>query len=137
MKKFIVKVDGNQYEVEVEEVLQEGSVENIVSAPKPAPAPAQKAQPVKAPAEKPKAAVAPVSKDVPAGAEAVTAPMPGVIMSVAASVGAKVKAGDVLLILEAMKMENEITSPKDGEVAAINVQKGASVNAGDVLISIK
>lgn len=66
----------------------------------------------------------------------VTAPMPGTILNIVASVGDKVKRGQVLLILEAMKMENEIVAPADGTVVSINVTSGTSVNAGDLLASI-
>ena len=71
-----------------------------------------------------------------AGAVAVKAPMPGNILDVKVAAGASVKAGDVLVILEAMKMENEIVAPQDGTVASINVNKGDTVNSGDVLVSM-
>ena len=73
---------------------------------------------------------------VPAGACTVTAPMPGTILKVNVSVGDKVKKGQILLILEAMKMENEIVAAGDSTVATVNVSKGSSVNAGDVLVSL-
>ena len=63
--------------------------------------------------------------------------MPGTVLDIKVSVGDQVQAGQVLLILEAMKMENEISAPSAGTIDSIQVQKGASVNAGDVLISIK
>ena len=71
-----------------------------------------------------------------AGAVSVKAPMPGNILDVKVAAGASVKAGDVLVILEAMKMENEIVAPQDGTVASINVNKGDTVNSGDVLVSM-
>ncbi len=71
-----------------------------------------------------------------AGAVEVKAPMPGNILDVKVKAGASVKAGDVLVILEAMKMENEIVAPQDGTVASINVNKGDTVNSGDVLVSM-
>ena len=71
-----------------------------------------------------------------AGAGTVKAPMPGNILDVKVAAGASVKAGDVLVILEAMKMENEIVAPQDGTVASINVNKGDTVNSGDVLVSM-
>ena len=71
-----------------------------------------------------------------AGAVAVKAPMPGNILDVKVAAGASVKAGDVLVILEAMKMENEIVAPQDGTVASVNVNKGDTVNSGDVLVSM-
>lgn len=134
MKKFLIKVNGNQYEVEVEEV-RDGSVPAyapVVSAPAPvaaaAPAPVQTAAP--AAAEKKAAPSGTV------GSVKITAPMPGTILKVVASVGSTVKKGQVLVILEAMKMENEIVAPSDGVVASLNVTRGASVNAGELLASL-
>ena len=118
MKKFNITVNGQAYEVEVEEV------GGAVSA-----APAPKAAPAAAAAPAPKAAAA-----VPAGAATVSAPMPGKIMSVAVKPGDAVKRGQVLLILEAMKMQNEIMAPGDGKVADVRVAAGQSVNTGDVMV---
>ncbi len=135
MKKFLIKVNGSQYEVEVEEV-RDGSVPvyvpaaPVVSAPVAAPVQAAAPAPV-APTPEKKAATGGTT-----GAVKINAPMPGTILKVVASVGDKVKRGQVLVVLEAMKMENEIVAPSDGEVASINVAKGASVNAGDLLASI-
>jgi len=127
MKKYLIKVNGTQYEVEVEEVKAvEAAKENAVPV-KTAPAPAA------APAPRP-AASAPAAPA--AGGSQVKAPMPGTIIKVNVSVGDAVKKGQVLLVLEAMKMENEITAPVDGKIAAINVEKGKSVNAGDLMVSI-
>ena len=81
-------------------------------------------------------AAAPKAAAGAAGAVAVKAPMPGNILDVKVKAGASVKAGDVLVILEAMKMENEIVAPQDGTVASINVNKGDTVNSGDVLVSM-
>ena len=107
MRKFNISVNGKKYEVEVEEV---GGASAPVSAPKsaaPAPKPAAPA------AAKPAAKAAP-----PAGSTVVKAPMPGTIVSIKVNVGDAVKKGDVLVILEAMKMENEIMAPQDGKVVA-------------------
>lgn len=124
MRKFIINVNGSSYEVEVEEVGGAPSAAPAAaSAPKAAPAPAPKAAP--APAAAP-----------PAGANNVTAPMPGNIVSVKVSVGQTVNAGDVLCVLEAMKMENEIMAPSAGKVVAISAAAGSSVNTGDVLVSL-
>ena len=126
MRKFIINVNGNSYEVEVEEVGGAAPSAPVKSAPT-ASAPAPKA----APAPKPASAAAP-----PAGATNVTAPMPGNLVSVKVNVGDTVNEGDVLCILEAMKMENEIMAPKGGKVVAVSVSAGTSVNTGDTLISI-
>ena len=122
MRKFNVTVNGNAYEVEIEEV------EAGASAPVAAAAPVAPAAPKAAPK-----AAAPAGK---AGAVKVTAPMPGNILKVNVEVGQKVSKGDVLCILEAMKMENDIPCPQDGTVASVNVQKGATVNSGDVLVTL-
>ena len=99
---------------------------------------AAKKPPVKpvAPKAAPAPAAAPKAAAGAAGAVAVKAPMPGNILDVKVAAGASVKAGDVLVILEAMKMENEIVAPQDGTVASINVNKGDTVNSGDVLVSM-
>ena len=123
MRKFNITVNGVAYEVEVEEVAAGES-----AAPKAAPV---AAAPKAAPAAKPAApkAAAPV-----ANGTKVNAPMPGTILDVKVSQGKAVKKGDILLILEAMKMENEILAPQDGTVAQVSVSKGASVNSGDPLV---
>ena len=125
MRKFQITVNGVAYEVEVEEV-SGGSAAPVQAAPVQA-AP-KAAAPAAAPKPAPKAA-APVAAGVQ-----VKAPMPGTILDVKVSQGASVKKGDVLCILEAMKMENEILAPQDGTVAQVNVTKGASVNSGDALV---
>ncbi len=123
MKTFNVTVNGTAYSVTVEETA--GGAPVAVPA---APAAPKAAAPAPAPA--PKAAPA------AAGAVTVTAPMPGNILDVKVANGASVKAGDVLCILEAMKMENEIVAPQDGTVASVNCSKGDVVNVGDVLVSL-
>lgn len=134
MRQFIINVNGNSYEVEVEEVgankVTQRPAAPIAAAPKAA-APAPKAAP---------APVAPAPKEekkevvVSAGQEVIEAPMPGNIWKIVAKEGDKVKAGDILLILEAMKMENEIVAPRDGVVSSINTTQGATVNTGDKLV---
>jgi len=124
MKYYNISVNGVAYSVSVEETA-------AGAAPvAPAAALAPKAAP--APAAAPAAPAAPAS----AGAVEVKAPMPGNILDVKVAAGASVKAGDVLVILEAMKMENEIVAPQDGTVASINVHKGDTVNSGDTLVSM-
>ncbi len=116
MRKFNVNVNGKIYVVEIEET---GAAAPVTQA---APAPAPQAAPAPAP--------------VAGGAVNVEAPMPGTILDVKVQVGAAVKAGDVLCILEAMKMENEILAPQDGTVKSI-VTKGTTVNTGDVLVGLE
>ena len=114
MKKYRVNVNGTVYEVELEDI----------TGAAPASAPAAPAAP----------AAAPVS--APAGGEKITSPMPGNILAVNVAAGDTVKKAQVLMILEAMKMENEIVAPQDGTVASVNVNKGDTVNSGDVLVSM-
>lgn len=111
--KYIVTINGKKYEVEVEKVSSNGNgaakpVENKVN----------------------------VSSADLSGKVTVTAPLPGKILSVNVSEGQKVKKGDVLFILEAMKMENEVMAPQDGIVSKVLVSKGAQVNSGDILLSL-
>ena len=117
MKKYRVTVNGTAYEVELEE---------LTGA---APASA-------APAAAPAAPVAPAAA-APAGGEQVTSPMPGTILAVNVAAGDAVKRGQVLMILEAMKMENEIMCPCDGKVVSVNTSKGASVESGTLLCVIQ
>ena len=110
MKKYKVNVNGTLYEVLIEE---------ITGAP---------AAPAAAPAAAPTAA--------PVGGESITSPMPGNILDVRVSVGQSVKKGDILMILEAMKMENEILCPCDGKITSVSVTKGAAVESGALLCTI-
>lgn len=123
MKKFNVIVNGKSYDVAVEE-LGEGAA--------PASVPAASAPVAAAPAPAPAAAPAPA---VGAG-EKVTAPMPGTILDVKVSQGASVSKGDVIMVLEAMKMENDIVAPCDGSVTSIVVKKGDTVQSGDTLATV-
>ncbi len=125
MKKYTITVNGTAYEVEVEEL-------GGVAAPKAA-AP-KAAAPAAAPAPKAAPAPAPAAKPVAAGAATVNAPMPGKVLDVKCKAGDAVKAGDVLLILEAMKMQNEIMAPSDGTISDVRVAAGTTVNTGDVMI---
>lgn len=111
MKKYRVNVNGTVFEVEIEEMTG-------------------------APAAPAVAAAAPAAPAAPAGGEKITAPMPGTILAVNVTSGSAVKKGDVLMILEAMKMENEIMCPRDGKLLSLNTSKGASVETGTLLCVI-
>ncbi len=127
--KYVVTLNGKNYEVEVNET--EAVVTNVsdaVYAPAPVAAPAPAAAPV------PEAAPAPQA--VSAQGTQIVAPMPGSIININVSAGQAVKAGDVLIVLEAMKMENDITAPCDGVVKQVVTVKGATVNTDDVLLVI-
>ncbi len=120
MSKYRIKLNGKEYEMEVE--LVDGS-----------------APVAKAPAAKPVAAPAPAKKAAPVAAAegAVISPMPGTILKVNVKVGDAVKAGDSVVILEAMKMENDITAPKDGVVKALYVEAGQTVAKDDALFEVE
>ena len=137
MKKYNIVVNGVAYAVEVEEV-GAGSAPAAAPAPSAAPAPAPVAAPVAAAPSAPAPAPAAAPAAAPsAGAQIVECPMPGTILDIKVKPGDSVAAGQVLLILEAMKMENEIMAQGAGIVETVQVTKGASVNAGDILISLK
>lgn len=125
MKRFNITVNGKAYDVAVEEI---GGGAPVAAAPAPA-APAPTAAPAPAPAP----AAAPANVE----GTKVTAPMPGTILDIKVKVGDEVSEGQVLLILEAMKMENDIPALATGKVAAINVNKGDTVNSNDVLVVIQ
>lgn len=153
MRRFKVKVNDEEFEVEVEEVGAPSSAAAPVVriAPPPAPvvpvsmpaaprvAPATPAAPAPtAAAPKPApAAAAPAPASSAGNGEAVRAPIPGVVSAIKVSSGAKVAKGEVLLLLEAMKMQNEILAPFDATVSEIPVSQGASVQTGDVLVTLR
>ena len=113
MKKYRVNVNGTAYEVEIEEMA---------------------GAPVAAPVAAPAAAPAPAASGA---GESINAPMPGNILSFNVAAGDTVKKGQVLMVLEAMKMENEIMAPRDGKVTAVAVAKGAAVESGALLCTIQ
>lgn len=122
LRKFKVEINGREYDVKFEEigaVAQQFTEAAISQASEKAAAPQQQSAPVSS-----------------AGGKSITAPMPGNILDIRVSVGEKVSKNKPLLILEAMKMENEIVAPQDGTITAIHVQKGDTVNAGTLLVSI-
>lgn len=120
MKNYTITVNGNVYDVSVEE----GGAGSTAAAPAP------KAAPKAAAAPKP---AAPAGGS---GAVRINAPMPGKILSVKVSAGQAVKKGDVVVLLEAMKMENEICAPQDGTIAGVNVSSGDMVESGDILATM-
>ena len=131
--KYKITLNGKTYEVEVEAGQAMLVDEYEAYAPAPAAAPAAAPAPAAAGAAAPAAAPAPAPTAVAAG-EVVASPMPGNILSVNVSQGQAVKSGDILVILEAMKMENEILAPRDGTVAQVVTSKGAVVETGAPLV---
>jgi len=130
MRHFNVTVNGQSYQVSVEEAGSAPAITQNNAQPAPTPVAVQSA-PVQSPV--PAAPAAPVAAQ---DGEKITAPMPGTMVDIKTAVGSAVKKGDVVLILEAMKMENEILTPADGVVKQVLVSKGAAVNSGDVLMVI-
>ncbi len=114
MKKYRVNVNGTAYEVEIEEMTGAPAAAPVAAAPAAAPAPAASG-----------------------AGESITSPMPGNILAVNVAAGDMVKKGQVLMVLEAMKMENEIMAPHDGKVTAVAVTKGAAVESGTLLCTIQ
>ena len=127
MKKYTITVNGTASEVEVEDMGGAAATAPKAAAPKAAPVPAA------APAPK-AAAPAPAAKPVAAGSATISAPMPGKVLEVKVKAGDAVKSGDVLMILEAMKMQNEIMAPADGTISDVRVSAGQTVGTGDVMI---
>ena len=126
MSKYRITVEGKTYEMDVELIGANGAAVQPV---------AKAAAPV---VSAPKAATAPVAaKPAEVGSGSVVAPMPGTILKVLKASGDAVKAGEVVLILEAMKMENEITAPVDGTIGSLNLTEGSTVAGGDLLFDVK
>jgi len=134
MKTYLITVNGVTYEVQAEEVRgNQQIIQQVVQQPAPAPQPAA----APAPAPKPAPVVKEAPKSVPTGGTQITSPMPGSIFKLNVKPGDSVKKGDVVLILEAMKMENEIFAAEDAVVSSVEVKEGATVNTGDVLVILE
>lgn len=122
MKTYRVTVNGNQYDVTVEEIAA-------------GQAPAASSAPSAAPVTPPAASAKPAASGA-LGTVTIESPLPGSIFKILAKTGEKVKKGQVIIIIEAMKMENEVLSPSDGTIVSMNVTEGATINAGDLLWSM-
>lgn len=140
LRKFKISIDGTQYLVEMEEIgapqATPADAAPVAAAPVPAPAPAPVAAQTPVPAPAPEPAPAPAATPAPAGAFVQNAPMPGTIIDIHVNVGDAVTANQPVMVLEAMKMENEVVAERDGVIASIDVAKGAMVNPGDPLFSL-
>lgn len=123
MKNYRITVNGNTYDVAVEELAQGEAVASVPAAPVSAPVPAAKP-------------AAPTASAAPADAYKITSPMPGTILDLKVKQGDTISANQVVAILEAMKMENEIVTPVGGKVVSVNVAKGGAVDTGDLILSI-
>ena len=137
LRKFKIAIDGTQYMVEMEEIgAPVATPADAVAAPAAPAAPAPVAAPAPAAAPAPEAAPAALAAPAPAGAHVQNAPMPGTILDIHVKVGDVVKANQPVMVLEAMKMENEVVADQDGTIASIAVTKGEMVNPGAELFSI-
>ena len=132
LRKFKISIDGTQYLVEMEEVGAPAGPAPVAAAPAPAPA----AAPVPAPAPAPEPEPAPAASSAPAGAHVQAAAMPGKIVDIHVAVGDRVEVNQPVMVLEAMKMENEVVAEAAGTIASVAVAKGDMVNPGDELFSI-
>ena len=143
MKEYKYKINGNLYNVTIGDI--EDNIAHVEvngthytvemeKKPKAAPAPKPVARPVAKPAAAP--AAAPAAKPAAAGKSGVKSPLPGVILDIKVKEGDEVKKGQTLIILEAMKMENNINADRDGQVVAINVEKGQSIAEGTDIITL-
>ena len=140
LRKFKISIDGTQYLVEMEEVgapqATPADAAPVTATPAPAPVATPTPAPA-APAPEPAPAAAPApAPAAPAGAHVQNAPMPGTIVDIRVNVGDAVTANQPVMVLEAMKMENEVVADRDGVIASIDVAKGAMVNPGDPLFSL-
>lgn len=136
MRRFQIRVNGKAFDVEVEEVRGAAApapapAARPQTAPAPAPAPVSTPAPAPAPVAKPQVAAAPLCGEV------IETPLPGNVLRVLKKAGDAVKAGEAVVIIEAMKMENEIVVPRDGVISGINAQVGTSVQTGEALFSLQ
>ena len=131
MKNLRITVNGKTYDVQVEE-LSEGSTVSAPAAPVSVPAPAAQTAPVSAPA----APAAEAPSAAPADGEEILCPMPGTVLSVNVKAGDKISKGDVIVVFEAMKMENEIKAPRDCTVLSVDVSKDDTVETGALIATI-
>ena len=136
--KYVVSVNGKQYDIEVEKVVggyqpmsRQGAAAPVARTAAPAPRTQVQPDPEPAPVKAQNTVV-----NASDGDTKMEAPMPGTILDVKVKAGDKVSDGQVVLVLEAMKMENEIVSPVDGTIASVMVKKGDTVDSGDILITI-
>jgi biotin carboxyl carrier protein len=136
LRKFRVTVDGKPYEVVVEELAGERR-EVRAPAPIPPPSPVSRPSVPARPAPATPAAAAVAEQAIPTGFEPVRAPLPGLVVDVRVHPGDQIAVGQVVVVLEAMKMENEIASPVAGSVGEVRATKGATVDVGDVLVLVK
>ncbi|PSR25659.1 MAG: acetyl-CoA carboxylase biotin carboxyl carrier protein subunit [Sulfobacillus thermosulfidooxidans] len=132
VRKFRIRVNGVVYDVEAEEISAEQSATSTSAPSVPSAPVATPTPPV--PSEPPKAAAPVVMQD---GEMVIEAPLPGAVLDVKVQEGQLVEVGQVLIILEAMKMENEVTAPVSGRIKSLRVQKGSSVDANEVLVIIE
>ncbi len=128
MKKYKITVNGKTYEVEVEEIGAQNFIPTQTANAPTSPEVTQQPKPQPQPKQKNSGTV---------GKQKITSPMPGTIMSINKKPGDKIQKGDVIMILEAMKMENEIIAPEDGVITSIDTSEGASVNTGDILATFE
>ena len=125
MKRFLIKINGKTYDAEVEVVGTSASAP--VAAPAPAAAPHAAA---------PAPAAAPAAAPVAGGPANVTSPLPGTVLRLCKNTGDAVAAGEVVMIVESMKMENEVVAPEGGRIASIAVAAGSAINTGDLLFTL-
>lgn len=126
MKRFLIKINGKTYDAEVEVIGASAAAPAVAPAPAAAPKAAAPAPASAAPAAAPKAG----------GPANVTSPLPGTVLRLVKNAGDTVAAGEVVMIVESMKMENEVVAPEAGRIASIAVAAGSAINTGDLLFTL-